>query len=218
MIAAAERVCIMWAMGLTQHSNGSDTSTAISNLLLITGNYMRPGTGAYPLRGHNNVQGASDHGAMPNMMSGYQKVDDPEVRARFEAGWGVSLPSTKGLDNHVMVDAIHQGKLRSLYLVRRGDEPGRFERQLRERGVREARILRDPGYFFQPHLPVCRCSVARESQPRKEGTFTSTERRVQRLYQVLEPSGSRPDWTIIQDVANRLEAPAGSIRTFGSDG
>jgi formate dehydrogenase major subunit len=65
MIAEAKSVCVLWAMGVTQHSQGSDTSTAISNLLLITGNYMRPGTGAYPLRGHNNVQGASDHGSMP---------------------------------------------------------------------------------------------------------------------------------------------------------
>ena len=81
-IAAAERVCILWAMGVTQHCGGSDTSTAISNLLLVTGNYMRPGTGAYPLRGHNNVQGASDFGSMPDVFSGYQKVDDPEVRAR----------------------------------------------------------------------------------------------------------------------------------------
>ena len=78
MIAEAKSVCVLWAMGVTQHSMGSDTSTAISNLLLATGNYMRPGTGAYPLRGHNNVQGASDHGAMPNNFPGYQNVDDPE--------------------------------------------------------------------------------------------------------------------------------------------
>src|SRR5258706_465415 len=81
MIVAAEGVCVLWAMGVTQNSMGSDTSTAISNLLLVTGNYMRTGTGAYPLRGHNNVQGASDHGAMPNYLPGYQLVDDPEVRA-----------------------------------------------------------------------------------------------------------------------------------------
>src|SRR5436190_6542355 len=72
MIVEANNVCILWAMGVTQHTMGSDTSTAISNLLLITGNYMRPGTGAYPLRGHNNVQGASDHGSMPNNLPGYQ--------------------------------------------------------------------------------------------------------------------------------------------------
>src|SRR6185436_6705272 len=98
-IAEARRVCILWAMGVTQHHQGSDTSTAISNLLLLTGNYMRPGTGGYPLRGHNNVQGASDNGSMPNVLPGYQSVDDPEVRARFEASWQVTLPSTKGLDN-----------------------------------------------------------------------------------------------------------------------
>ena len=98
MIAEADSVCILWAMGVTQHVAGSDTSTAISNLLLVTGNYMRPGTGAYPLRGHNNVQGASDHGAMPNFFPGYQKVDDPEIREKFERGVGRSAPSKTGLE------------------------------------------------------------------------------------------------------------------------
>src|SRR6185369_11150026 len=95
---------------------GSDTSTAISNLLLVTGNYMRRGTGAYPLRGHNNVQGASDHGAMPNFLPGYQPIDNPEARARFETEWKVPLPSAKGLDNHQMIEAIPRGKLRAMYL------------------------------------------------------------------------------------------------------
>src|SRR5712664_3793181 len=90
MIAEANGVCVLWAMGITQHSMGSDASTAISNLLLITGNYMKTGSGAYPLRGHNNVQGASDHGAMPNFLPGYQSVNHPEVRARFEAAWKVA--------------------------------------------------------------------------------------------------------------------------------
>src|SRR6201988_1075532 len=117
MIAESKNMCILWAMGVTQQSQGSDTSTAISNLLLVTGNYMRPGTGSYPLRGHNNVQGAGDHGAMPNNLPGYQSVDDPEVRQRFETGWKVKLPSTKGLDNHQMVEAIHQGKVKALYVI-----------------------------------------------------------------------------------------------------
>src|SRR5579863_84701 len=117
MIVEANGVCALWAMGVTQQSQGSDTSTAISNLLLVTGNYMRTGTGSYPLRGHNNVQGASDNGSMPNNLPGYQSVNDPEIRARFEAAWKVKLPSTKGLDNHEMVDAVQQGKLKSLYLI-----------------------------------------------------------------------------------------------------
>src|SRR3954465_12558102 len=115
-------------MGVTQHVTGSDTSTAISNLLLLTGNYMRPGTGAYPLRGHNNVQGASDHGSMPDMLPGYQPVSDPDVRRRFEAAWGVTLPVNKGLDNHQMVDAIQRGSLKSLYVI--GEEMGLVDSNL----------------------------------------------------------------------------------------
>src|SRR6266481_9226462 len=116
MIAEADRMCVLWAMGVTQQSQGSDTSTAISNLLLVTGNYMRTGTGSYPLRGHNNVQGASDCGSMPNNLPGYQSVNDPDVRARFEAAWKVKVPTSKGFDNHEMVDAIHEGKLKGMYL------------------------------------------------------------------------------------------------------
>ena len=207
MIADADRVCILWAMGVTQQSNGSDTSTAISNLLLVTGNYMRPGTGAYPLRGHNNVQGASDHGSMPNFLSGYQSVDDPEVRRRFEEGWGVPLPSTKGLDNHEMVEAIHQGKLKALYLI--GEEMSIVDSNANyvsaafgklEFFVVQDIFFSDTCKFADVVLPAC-------PSLEKEGTFTSTERRVQRLYQVFEPlEGSRPDWQIVQQLANRLGA------------
>ena len=128
MIAEADGVCVLWAMGVTQHSMGSDTSTAISNLLLATGNYMRPGTGAYPLRGHNNVQGASDHGAMPNYFPGYQKVDDPEIRAKFEKAWNVHLPPKPGLDNHHDDRRHPRRQTEGHVCIRRRDEPGRFER------------------------------------------------------------------------------------------
>ena len=166
-IARAERVCILWAMGVTQHTAGSDTSTAISNLLLVTGNYMRPGTGAYPLRGHNNVQGASDFGSMPAFLPGYQSITDPEVRARFEAVWNAPLPATKGLDNHEMVDAIHAGRLKALYLV--GEEMGLVDANANHvaEAFREARILRRAGALLQPHLPLRRRHPARRRQPGK---------------------------------------------------
>jgi len=207
MIAEAKSVCILWAMGVTQHSNGSDTSTAISNLLLVTGNYMRPGTGAYPLRGHNNVQGASDHGAMPNFLSGYQSVDDPEVRARFRSGWGVDLPATKGLDNHEMVDAVHAGTLRSIYLC--GEEMSIVDSNANYVGeaFRKLEFFVIQDIFFSTTCQFADVVLPASPSLEKEGTFTSTERRVQRLYQVFEPlPGSRPDWVIIQDVANRLGA------------
>ena len=207
MIVEASGVCILWAMGITQHSMGSDSSTAISNLLLITGNYMRTGTGAYPLRGHNNVQGASDHGAMPNFLPGYQSTDDPEVRARFEAGWKVKMPTTKGLDNHEMVDAIYQGKLKAMYVF--GEELGIVDSNANfvDEGLAKLDFLVIQDIFFST---TCRfADVVLPACPslEKEGTFVSTERRIQRLYQVLEPlEGTRPDWQIIQDIANRLGA------------
>jgi formate dehydrogenase major subunit len=207
MIAEADGVCILWAMGVTQHTMGSDTSTAISNLLLITGNYMRSGAGAYPLRGHNNVQGASDHGAMPNHLPGYQSVDDPGVRAKFEAAWGVTLPTTKGLDNHEMVDAIQQGKLKAMYLF--GEEMSLVDSNSNYVEDAFAKL----GFFVVQDIffnHTCRfADVVLPAAPslEKEGTFTSTERRIQRLYQVFEPlEGSRPDWRIVRDVANHLGA------------
>ncbi len=207
MIAAADGVCILWAMGVTQHSMGSDTSTAISNLLLATGNYMRPGAGAYPLRGHNNVQGASDHGAMPNFLPGYQPVADPEIRAKFERAWGVTLPPKPGLDNHLMIDAIHEGKLKSMYVF--GEEMAMVDSNANY--VSEALAKLD--FFVMQEIfftETCRfADVILPASPslEKDGTFTSTERRIQRLYQVFEPLGnSRPDWLILQDIANRLGA------------
>jgi formate dehydrogenase major subunit len=207
MISEAKAMCILWAMGVTQHSQGSDTSTAISNLLLVSGNYMRPGTGAYPLRGHNNVQGASDHGSMPNMLPGYQLVNDPEVRQRFEAGWKVKLPSTKGLDNHQMVEAIHGGKLKAMYLI--GEEMSIVDSNANYVGDAFAKldffVVQD--IFFSNTCRYADVVLPGAPSLEKEGTFTSTERRIQRLYEVLEPlEGCRPDWKIIQDVANQLGA------------
>ena len=207
MIAEAGGVCVLWAMGITQHSMGSDASTAISNLLLITGNYMKTGSGAYPLRGHNNVQGASDHGAMPNFLTGYQSVDDPEVRSRFKAAWNVQLPSTKGLDNHEMIDAIHQGKLKAMYLF--GEEMSLVDSNANfvSDGLSKLDFFVVQDIFFSATCRFADVVLPASPSLEKEGTFTSTERRIQRLYQVFEPlEGSRPDWRIIQDIANRLGA------------
>jgi len=207
MIVEAQRVCILWAMGVTQHTMGSDTSTAISNLLLITGNYMRPGTGAYPLRGHNNVQGASDNGSMPNNLPGYQSVDDPEIRKRFEASWNVKLPTSKGLDNHQMVDAIAQGKLKAMYII--GEEMSLVDSNINyvQETFSKLEFFIVQDIFFSKTCQFADVVLPASPSLEKEGTFTSTERRIQRLYPVLEPlEGSRPDWQIIEDVANHLGA------------
>lgn len=207
MIVEAGSVCICWAMGVTQHVMGSDTSTAISNLLLATGNYMRPGTGAYPLRGHNNVQGASDHGAMPNYYPGYQKVEDAEIRAKFEKAWGVTLPPKPGLDNHMMIDAIHDGRLKSMYMF--GEEISMVDSNANYVAAALAKldffVMQE--VFFSESCRFADVILPASPSLEKEGTFTSTERRIQRLYRAMEPLGeSRPDWEILVDLANRLGA------------
>jgi formate dehydrogenase major subunit len=204
-IAAADGVCILFAMGVTQHCGGSDTATALSNLLLVTGNYMRPGAGAYPLRGHNNVQGASDFGSMPNVFSGYQKVDDPDIRAKFEADWRVTLPTSKGLDNHEMIRAIQDGTLKSLYI--KGEDTITSDANAGDVGdalnVCEFLVVQDINFS-----ETCRyADLVLPAVPslEKEGTFTSTERRIQRIYRAMEPLGeAKADWEIIQLIANRM--------------
>jgi formate dehydrogenase major subunit len=204
-IAAADGTCILFAMGVTQHCGGSDTATALSNLLLVSGNYMRPGAGAYPLRGHNNVQGASDYGSMPNVFSGYQKVDDPDVLAKFEADWGVTLPTTTGKDNHQMIDAVLAGTLKALYIKGEdtitSDSNANFVGSALEK--LEFFIVQDINFS-----ETCRYAdlvLPAAASLEKDGTFTSTERRIQRIYKAMEPLGdAKADWEIIQLIANRM--------------
>ncbi|PLS17244.1 formate dehydrogenase subunit alpha [Bacillus sp. M6-12] len=207
MIHNAKTVSVLWAMGVTQHSGGSDTSTAISNLLLVTGNYMKPGAGAYPLRGHNNVQGASDFGSMPDRLPGYERIADPAVRAKYEKVWGVPMHEKPGLNNHQMVEGIHAGTLKAMYV--KGEEMGIVDSNINY--VHEAYQKLDffvvQDIFFSRTAQFADVVLPASPSLEKEGTFTNTERRIQRLYQVLEPLGeSKPDWQIIIEVANRLGA------------
>lgn len=206
-IHKAKTTSVLWAMGITQHGGGSDTSTAISNLLLVTGNYMKHGAGSYPLRGHNNVQGASDFGSMPDRFPGYEKVADDKVRARYEKGWGTKLPAKPGLNNHEMVDAIHEGKLRSLYI--KGEEMALVDSNANY--VQEAFEKLDffvvQDIFFSKTAQYADIVLPASPSFEKDGTFTNTERRFQRLYKVFEPLGeSKADWQIVMEVANRLGA------------
>jgi formate dehydrogenase major subunit len=209
-IAAVDKVCVLWAMGVTQHCGGSDTSTSICNMLLATGNFKRPGTGAYPLRGHNNVQGASDFGSMPDIFSGYQKVDDPAIRGKFEAAWRVTLPVTTGLDNRQMIEAAQGGKLKSMYI--KGEDTITSDANAND--VAEAfgklDLLLVQDSFFSETCRYADLVLPASPSLEKDGTFVNTERRIQRIYQVFEPLGdSKPDWKIIQAIAQKLGGAGG---------
>ena len=206
MLAAAEGVCILWAMGVTQHHMGSDTSTAISNLLLLTGNYGRPGTGAYPLRGHNNVQGCSDFGSINSFYPGYQDVGDDAVAAKFAAAWDRhDLPRVKGLDNHGMVDAIHRGELHALYVI--GEELALVDANAHyvQEALEQVDFLVVHELFFSTTAQYADVVLPAAASLEKDGTFTNTERRIQRLYEAFPPVGNaRPDWAILTDLAERM--------------
>lgn len=202
----SQGVCILWAMGVTQHMGGTDTSTAISNLLIVTGNYGKKGAGAYPLRGHNNVQGASDFGTMPAWLPGYEAVEDDKVRSRYEKAWKTTLPKRPGLNNHQIVEAIHDGRVNGMYLF--GEDMGLVDSNINY--VHEAFEKLDffvvQDLFFSQTAQFADVILPAAPSLEKEGTFTNTERRIQRLYQVFEPLGdSKPDWEIFQEIANRMD-------------
>jgi formate dehydrogenase major subunit len=207
MLASATSVCAVWAMGVTQHVAGSDTSTAIANLLLITGNCGRPNTGAYPMRGHNNVQGCSDFGSMPSRLPGYEFVSDDHARQRYEDGWGVTLSTNKGYNNHTMLEGIRKGKLKSLYVV--GEEMAMVEANAQAvqedfNGI-DFMVVQD--IFFTRTCEHADVILPAAPSLEKEGTFTNTERRIQRLYPALEPLGeAKPDWLIHTELARALGA------------
>ncbi len=207
MFHAARSACILWAMGITQHQNGSDTSTAICNLLLVTGNFGRPGTGGYPLRGHCNVQGASDFGCLPGFLPGYQKIDDPEARARVEREWGTPLPKTKGLTSTELVDAILDGRLHALYILGEDKLLADADEAKVARAFERLDLLVVQDLFLTRTAEFADYVLPVAASIEKEGTFVSTERRIQRLYRAFPPlAGTRTDAEIVQALATRLGA------------
>ena len=207
LIRDADGTCILWGMGVTQNTGGSDTSAAISNLLLATGNYRRPGAGAYPLRGHNNVQGACDMGSLPAWLPGYQHVSDDNARLKFETAYGVKIDEKAGMDNIQMLQAVEQGIMKAMYVV--GEDMALVDSNANH--VDEVLSKLDffvvQDIFFSRTAQYADVILPAAPSLEKDGTFTNTERRVQRLYKALPELGeSKADWWIVQEIANRLGA------------
>ncbi|MCG3088870.1 formate dehydrogenase subunit alpha [Sporosarcina cyprini] len=207
MIRDADGTCILWGMGVTQNTGGSDTSAAISNLLLATGNYRRPGAGAYPLRGHNNVQGACDMGTLPGWLPGYQHVTDDAARKKFERAYGVEIEEKPGLDNIQMLHAVDQGIMKGMYIV--GEDMALVDSNANHVHdvLSKLDFLVVQDIFFSRTARYADVILPAVPSLEKDGTFTNTERRVQRLYQALPELGdAKADWKIMQEIANRLGA------------
>jgi formate dehydrogenase alpha subunit len=207
MFAGNSPATIIYSMGITQHSHGTDNVLATANLAMLTGNIGKPSTGVNPLRGQNNVQGACDMGALPNVYPGYQAVSEPAIREKFETAWGCSLPPSPGLTLVEMVEAAYRKDIKVLYLV--GENPALSDPDVQHVWGALARLdffvvqdifLSETAKFAHVVLPAA-------SFAEKDGTFTNTERRVQRVRKAIEPIGnSKPDWWIICQIAQRLGA------------
>ena len=213
MYASAENAAIYWALGIPEHSHGTQNALSLINLALLTGQIGRLGTGLNPLRGQNNVQGASDSGSMPWHYPGYQRVDNEEAAQKFERLWNIEpggLNRKPGLTTTEIMSAVHEGGVRALYIM--GENPMMSEPNLNrtrkhmeqlEFLVAQDMFINESGSFADIFLPAT-------SWAEKEGTFTNTDRRVQRVRQAIPPRGqARPDWQIICDLAKRLEKRLG---------
>ncbi len=197
---------IFWGMGISQHTTGTDNARCLIAMCGITGNIGRPGSGLHPLRGQNNVQGASDMGLIPMFYPDYKKADDPEVRARFERIWGAgNLDPDKGLTVTEIIGSVLKGGVRGMYMM--GENPFLSDPNINK--VRKAlsalEFLVVQDIFLTETAEFADVILPATSYLEKDGTYTNTDRRVQLGRKVLDPPGqARLDWEVVQDIANRI--------------
>lgn len=211
--ASASSAAIVYSMGITQHTTGVDNVLSLANLAMLTGNLGKEGAGVNPLRGQNNVQGACDMGALPNVFTGYQPVSDPQIREKFERAWGVDyLPGNPGLTIVEMTNAILRGEVKVFYVM--GENPLLSDpdiKHLRE-ALEKVDFLVVQDIFLTETARYAHVVFPAASFAEKEGTFTNTDRRVQRVRKAVEPPGeAREDSWIIAQVASRLGYDMGDI-------
>lgn len=204
LIAHADTLFV-WGMGLTQHANGTDAVVSLGNLALLTGNVGRPGTGLVPLRGQNNVQGAVDMGNAPFTLPGGYEVEDPGARSHFEGAWGVSVPRNPGLSATEMFHQIPEGKIKALFVI--GENPAASEPQSAfvRWMLRSLDLLVVQDLFLTETTQCADFVFPAATIGEKDGTTTNAHRRVQYSTRAVPPPGeARPDWQVLQALANAL--------------
>ncbi|NIM26878.1 MAG: formate dehydrogenase subunit alpha [Gammaproteobacteria bacterium] len=203
--ATAERAIIFWGMGISQSVHGTDNARCLIALSMITGQVGRPGTGLHPLRGQNNVQGASDAGLIPMVFPDYQAVEMDGIRQRFEDAWGTSLDPVRGLTVVEIMDAVHAGVIKGIYIM--GENPAMSDPDVDHAREALAKLehlvvqdifLTETAFHADVVLPA-------SAWPEKDGTVTNTNRQVQMGRTALEmPGDARQDWWILQELARRI--------------
>ncbi len=199
---------IFWGMGISQHHNGTDGALTLCNLALLCGQIGRPGTGLNPLRGQNNVQGAGDMGCLPNLLPGYVRANDEAHLERVGALWGTRLSRTRGLTSTELTEAMGEGKVKGLYIM--GENPMLTDPNLNHARAcfEELEFLAVQDIFLTETAEIADVVLPAYAFAEKEGTFTNTERRVQRVRRAVgAPGEARPDWEILCDLSSRMGYP-----------
>ncbi len=206
--AAADEAAIVYSMGITQHTHGTDNVLSLANLAMLTGSVGKASSGVNPLRGQNNVQGACDLGALPNVYPGYQPVTDAEVRAKFESAWGVAPGTEVGLTVVEMMHAAAEAKLKALIVM--GENPMVSDPNLNhvEEALKTLDFLVVQDVFLTETARLADVVLPAASFAETDGTFTNTERRVLLVNRAIDPPGeARPDWEILCDLSTRMGYP-----------
>ncbi len=209
--AATRNAGIYYTLGITEHTNGTDNVYALSNLVLMTGHLGHRSTGLNPLRGQNNVQGANDAGASPVFYPGYQSVGDPEMDRKFSEAWGVSLPSTPGQNLNVMMKSMIKGEITGLFLMGEDIVLSEPNVSLVEEALNHIDFMVVQDIFMNESARYADVILPAGCFAEKDGVFTNSDRRVQRVRAAVDPPGeARPDWRILLDLMQRMgvEQPA----------
>lgn len=210
----AEKGSIVYAMGITQHTTGVDNVLSCANLAMLTGNVGKPSTGVNPLRGQNNVQGACDLGCLPNVFPGYQRVNDADIQAKFEAAWRTTLSGQIGLTVTEMVELSGSEEIKALYVM--GENPLVADPDINHarKCIEKLDFLVVQDIFLTETAELADVVLPGASYAEKVGTFTATDRRVQLVQKAIDPIGdSKPDWEIINLLANQMGAPGFDHKT-----
>ena len=203
--ATAGSAMIFWGMGISQHTHGTDNSRCLISLALLTGNVGRAGTGLHPLRGQNNVQGASDAGLIPMFFPDYKPVTDAETRAKYEDFWGTTLDPERGLTVVEITDAAYDGDIKAMYIM--GENPAMSDpdQEHARTALANLDILVVQDIFMTETAAFADVILPASAFPEKDGTVTNTDRRVQMgRAAVPMPGQAQQDWWIIQELANRM--------------
>ncbi len=205
LFGKAETASVFYAMGITQHTTGTDNVWSVANLQMLCGNLGKEGGGVNPLRGQVNVQGACDMGGLPNVYSGYQKVTDEKARGKFEQAWSRKLPDKIGLTVTEMLTGADAGTVKALYVM--GENP-----MLSDPDVNHVKIALEKldflvvqDLFLTETAQLADVVLPAASYAEKDGLFTNTERRAQRIRKAIDPPGqAKEDWVIMQEIANAM--------------